>query len=74
MQPTEWAALAVALTTIFAAHAGLVKFLTKHYLSELKPNGGGSIKDKVNSLEQKVDVLENKVDILTDIVQAAIRR
>ena len=67
MTPTEWAGLAVALTTIFAAHAGLVKFLTKHYLSELKPNGGSSIKDKVNQLEQKVD-------LLTDLVKEAIRR
>lgn len=67
MQPTEWAGLAVALTTIFTAHAALVKFLTKHYLSELKPNGGGSIKDKVNALEEKVD-------LLTDLVKEAIRR
>lgn len=67
MQPTEWAGLAVALTTIFAAHAALVKFLTKHYLSELKPNGGGSMKDKV-------DRLEEKVDLLTDLVKEAIRR
>lgn len=67
MTPNEWAGLSVALVTIFAAHAGLVKFLTKHYLSELKPNGGSSIKDKVNQLEQKVD-------LLTDLVKEAIRR
>lgn len=67
MTPTEWAGLAVALTTIFGAHAALVKFLTKHYLSELKPNGGGSIKDKVNALE-------NKVDLLTDLVKEALRK
>ena len=67
MTPTEWAGLAVALTTIFAAHAGLVKFLTKHYLHELRPNGGGSIKDKVNNLEQKVD-------LLTDLVKEALRK
>ena len=67
MTPEDWARLAVALITIFGAHAALVRFLTKHYLSELKPNGGSSLKDKVNALEQKVD-------ILTDIVQAAIRR
>jgi hypothetical protein len=67
MQPTEWAALAVAIVTLVAAFAGAVRWLVKHYLYELKPNGGGSLKDKVNALEQKVD-------ILTDIVQAAIRR
>ena len=67
MSPTQWAGLAVALTTIFAAHAGLVKFLTKHYLYELKPNGGGSLKDKVVHLEEKVD-------LLTDLVKEALRK
>jgi hypothetical protein len=67
MTPIDWAALAVAITTLITAFAGLVRWLVKHYLIELKPNGGSSLKDKVNALEQKVD-------ILTDIVQAAIRR
>ena len=39
--------------------------LFRSYLSELKPNGGGSIKDKVNQLE-------TKVDILTDLVKELI--
>jgi hypothetical protein len=67
MTPEQWVGVVVALTTIFAAHAGLVKFLTKHYLYELKPNGGSSLKDKVNHLEQKVD-------LLTDIVKEALRK
>lgn len=67
MTPTEWAGLAVAIMTLVTAFASLVRWLVKHYLYELKPNGGSSLKDKVNALEQKVD-------ILTDIVQAAIRR
>lgn len=67
MTPADWAKLAVALITIFGAHAGLVKFLTKHYLSELKPNGGSSLKDKVNALE-------DKVDLLTDLVKEALRK
>lgn len=67
MTPTEWAGLAVAITTIFAAHAGLVKFLTKHYLSELKPNGGSSLKDKVEKLDEKVE-------FLTDLVLQALKK
>jgi hypothetical protein len=67
MTPIDWAGIAVALVTLVTAFAGLVRWLVKHYLIELKPNGGSSLKDKVNALEQKVD-------ILTDIVQAAIRR
>jgi hypothetical protein len=32
-----------------------VRWLVKHYLAELKPNGGGSVKDQVNRLEERVD-------------------
>ena len=67
MTPTEWAGLAVAIITLVTAFAGLVRWLVKHYLTELKPNGGSSIKDKVNALELKVD-------LLTDLVRDALRR
>ncbi len=67
MTPIDWAGVAVAIVTLVTAFAGLIRWLVRHYLNELKPNGGSSLKDKVNALEQKVD-------ILTDIVQAAIRR
>lgn len=32
---------------------GMVKWLVKHYLSELVPNSGSSIKDQINRLEQR---------------------
>ena len=67
MTPADWAGLAVSVTTLAGALAMGVKHLTKHYLSELKPNGGSSLKDKVN-------VLEEKVDLLTELVKEAIKR
>ena len=67
MSPADWAGIAVAITTLISALAMGVKHLTKHYLSELKPNGGSSIKDKVNHLEEKVD-------LLTDLVKEALRK
>ncbi len=67
MSPADWAGLAVSVTTLAGALAMGVKHLTKHYLSELKPNGGSSMKDKVNALE-------HKVDLLTDLVKEAIKR
>ena len=57
MTPNDWAALAVAITTLLGALAVAVRHLVKHYLSELRPNGGSSVKDQVNRLEQKVDTL-----------------
>jgi len=67
MNATDWAALAVSITTLMGSLAIGVKHLTKHYLSELKPNGGSSMKDKVNQLEVKVD-------FLTDLVKEALRK
>jgi hypothetical protein len=55
MSTTDWAGLAVAVATIVASFAGSVRWLVKHYLDELKPNGGGSVKDQVNRLEERVD-------------------
>jgi len=57
MTPTDWAGLAVALTTLIGALAAGVRWMVKHYLAELKPNGGSSVKDQVNRLEEKVDTL-----------------
>jgi hypothetical protein len=55
MSSTEWAGIAVAVATIIASFAGAVRWLVKHYLDELKPNGGSSVKDQVNRLEARVD-------------------
>jgi hypothetical protein len=52
---TDWAALIVAVMTILGGFATSVRWLVKHYLAELKPNGGGSVKDQVNRLESRVD-------------------
>ena len=57
MTPNDWAALAVAATTLAGTLAMTVRHLVKHYLSELRPNGGSSVKDQVNRLEEKVDTL-----------------
>jgi hypothetical protein len=55
MSAVDWAALILSITTIAAAFAGGVRWLVKHYLYELRPNGGGSVKDQVNRLESRVD-------------------
>lgn len=57
MSSNEWAGIAVAVTTIIASFAGSVRWLVKHYLSELRPNGGSSLRDSVDRLEKRVDSL-----------------
>ena len=55
MTPSDWAALAVSVTTLVGVLALGVRHLVKHYLSELRPNGGSSLRDAVNRLERQVE-------------------
>jgi hypothetical protein len=55
MSTTDWAGLIVSAIAIITAFAGSVRWLVKHFLYELKPNSGSSIKDQVSRLEQRVD-------------------
>ena len=55
MQAQDYATVAVALITIVASFAGAVRWMVKHYLIELKPNGGSSVKDSVARLERQVE-------------------
>jgi hypothetical protein len=51
----DWASLIVAILTIVSSIAFSIKWLVKHYLSELKPNGGSSVKDQINRLESALE-------------------
>jgi hypothetical protein len=51
----DWAALLVSISAIVAAFATAIRWMVKHYLFELKTNGGSSVKDQVNRLEARVD-------------------
>jgi hypothetical protein len=61
MSAQDLAAWLVAIVTILGGIAAFTQFMIKHYLSELKPNGGGSLKDQVNRLEARVDTI---IDLL----------
>jgi hypothetical protein len=55
MTPNEWAGIAVAVTTLAGTLAIVIRHLVKYYLSELRPNGGSSLKDSVDRLERQVE-------------------
>ena len=57
MQAQDYATVAVAVVTIIGGFVAAVNWLVKHYLNELKPNGGSSIKDSVKRLEERIDDL-----------------
>lgn len=57
MQLKDYLAVAVAVIAIFTAFAGGIRWMVKHYLNELKPNGGSSIKDSMSRMETRIDDL-----------------
>jgi hypothetical protein len=57
MSAQDYAALAVAIVTVLGGVTAMLNFMIKHYLAELKPNSGSSIKDQVNRLEARVDTI-----------------
>ena len=61
MSAADLAAWAVAVVTILGGVASYTQFMIKHYLSELKPNSGSSLKDQVSRLEARVDTI---IDLL----------
>ena len=57
MSPADYAAWIVGVVTVLGGIASYTQFMIKHYLSELKPNGGSSLRDTVNRLEARVDTI-----------------
>ena len=57
MQASDYATLVVAVMTIIGGFLGAVRWLVKHYLNELRPNGGSSMKDSLRRMEERIDDL-----------------
>jgi hypothetical protein len=59
---TEWAGFAVAVMTLIVGFTAAIRWLVQHYLSELKPNSGSSMRDAVNINTERLDRVEQRVD------------
>jgi hypothetical protein len=57
MQAQDYATVAVAVMTIVGGFVIAIGWVVKHYLYELKENGGSSVKDSITRLETKVEIL-----------------
>jgi chaperonin cofactor prefoldin len=79
MSVSDWAGLILTALSIVAITVGGIRWFIqaemkalstelKNDLSELKPNGGSSIKDQVNRLEDKSHKLEEKIDNLYNVL------
>jgi hypothetical protein len=57
MTVNDWAALILAVISILGSFVIVVRWLVKHFLNELKPNGGSSLKDSVTRLETQMELV-----------------
>ena len=53
----DYLTMAVAIIAILSAFGGGIRWMVKHYLNELKPNGGSSMKDSMARMEKRIDDL-----------------
>ena len=64
MTPMDWAGIAASVTATLAGVGAFTRWMIKSYLSELKPNGGSSLNDKI-----KLEVLPLLTEIKVDIAE-----
>lgn len=68
MSLNDVAALVTGIVTALAGITALIHFLVKHYLAELKPNSGSSLRDSVDRTELKLSRLEARVDTIIEML------
>lgn len=59
MSVPDWTAVVVGICTVSATLLTALKWLIRHYLAELKPNGGGSMNDRLARVEDQIDQIYN---------------
>ena len=74
MSIQDWSALAVALIAVLSGVYGLLRWLVKNWLNELKPNGGASVKDAVTRLDIEVKNQSTRIDDIHAMLRVLIER
>jgi len=59
MTTADWTALLLGAITLITAFTGAVRWLVKHYLAELRPdgNGGHNLRGRIDRIESQVDAI-----------------
>jgi hypothetical protein len=66
MQAQDYATVVVAVCTIIGGFAAAVRWMVKHYLAELKPNSGSSMRDEITGLKHEVAIIK---DLVVELVR-----
>jgi hypothetical protein len=57
MSAQDLAVVVTVALSVIGSFIGSVKWLVKHYLNELKPNSGSSMRDQITALEARVETI-----------------
>ena len=59
MTTADWTALTLGVISLVTAFTGAVRWLVKHYLAELRPdgNGGHNLRGRIDRIEMQVDAI-----------------
>jgi hypothetical protein len=74
MSIQDWSAVVVALIAVLSGVYGLLRWLVKNWLNELKPNGGTSVKDAVTRLDIEVKSQSTRIDDIHAMLRVLIER
>jgi hypothetical protein len=66
MTAEDYATVAVAVCTVIGGFATAVRWMVKHYLAELKPNSGSSMRDEITGLKHEVAIIK---DLVVELVR-----
>jgi hypothetical protein len=68
MSPQDLAAIAAICSMVLAGVAALLRFMVLHYLQELKPNSGSSLRDAVSRLEENDLIMSTRIDRIYELL------
>jgi len=68
INPEIIAAVFTGVVSVLGAFFGFNRWMITKFLSELKPNGGSSIKDKVEVNSERLDRVEQRVDQIYELL------
>ena len=57
MSIADWATTLSGFLAIAVAAGAAIHWIIKHYLSELKPNSGSSMNDRLTRVEAKLEII-----------------
>ena len=57
MSVADWSTTISGVLAVAVAAGASIRWVIKHYLSELKPNSGSSMNDRLTRVEAKLEII-----------------